>query len=310
MIKINISNSNRKKIEKLIWRDAGYEKTGIISNLKEHPIDKRKYPQLYNLLYGAGGKVKKLEVKKLLLGDKKYLEEIIEKVGKIENEKADELLNLVFRYDAFSKRSVVKQILKILKVDVCPYCNRQYTTTLDKGNVRAQLDHYFPKSKYPYLALSIYNLIPCCPNCNVAKSDKDTYEKPILYPYEDEFGNDVNFKIDFKHDNYVRIMRGMSNEFDICIKTEKNAIKEIVDQEKEIFHLSDLYNTHKDYVKDLLKNRYINEGRIPELKKMFPKLFADDEDVKSSLFMSDIHKENWGNRPLAKLTHDIDKFML
>ena len=32
--------------------------------------------------------------------------------------------------------------------------------------MRPQFDHWFPKKKYPLLAISFYNLIPCCTYCN------------------------------------------------------------------------------------------------------------------------------------------------
>ncbi len=45
---------------------------------------------------------------------------------------------------------------KQLGVNTCPYCNRHYTFTIediDSGeNFRPQLDHFYLKSDYPYLA--------------------------------------------------------------------------------------------------------------------------------------------------------------
>ena len=58
----------------------------------------------------------------------------------------------VFRYEEFSekrpegKRSVY-QLLSMLGVSVCPYCNRQYITTVAHGrhSVRPQFDHFHNK---------------------------------------------------------------------------------------------------------------------------------------------------------------------
>ena len=104
----------------------------------------------------------------------------------------------VFRYDEFSqkrpegKRSVY-QLLSMLGVSVCPYCNRQYITTVAHGGkgVRPQIDHFHSKKHYPYLALSINNLIPSCGVCNLQKSDKKT---EILYPYDEEMGDRIVFR--------------------------------------------------------------------------------------------------------------------
>ena len=105
----------------------------------------------------------------------------------------------VFRYDAFSqkrypegKRSVY-QLLTLLGISVCPYCNRQYITTAVYGrqSVRPQIDHFFCKKDYPYLALSINNLVPSCSVCNLQKHDRN---KEILYPYDEELGESFIFR--------------------------------------------------------------------------------------------------------------------
>ena len=58
-------------------------------------------------------------------------------------------------------------------VEVCPYCGRNYVFSVKhptKSNpntrIKPQIDHFLPKSEYPYLALNYYNLIPSCSTCN------------------------------------------------------------------------------------------------------------------------------------------------
>lgn len=46
--------------------------------------------------------------------------------------------------------------------------------------------------------------------------------------------------------------------------------------------------------------------RIKEFLQCFSELFSSYDEVKNLLYMTDLEKEHWGNRPLAKLTHDID----
>lgn len=58
---------------------------------------------------------------------------------------------------------------------------------------------------------------------------------------------------------------------------------------------------------DIIKSKYVNSPeRINELFLSFPTLFDSYEDVKNLLYMTNIQKEAWGNRPLSKLTYDID----
>ncbi len=71
----------------------------------------------------------------------------------------------------------------------CPYCNQAYAFTVvrDKGGkCRPTLDHFFPKHRFPHLALSINNLIPSCYTCNSnLKHSVDFRRKKHLHPLYD-----------------------------------------------------------------------------------------------------------------------------
>lgn len=313
MIKIHIDKVRKSEIEKLFLDDAKQSKTGlfrVLSDANVKKILKSKHKKIYEKLY-IKGKVNHIEVTKLILADKAALEEYIKEFGDYSGSKqdADTLLRDVFKYENYSKRMVVGEMLRKMNVSVCPYCNRQYIFTLAKGKVRPQLDHYFPKSSYPYLALSLYNMVPSCSICNMAKSALDTIKTPILYPFDDEMGSDIFFEIRRKkNSNYVRIIQGLSNEFSIGINTDKATKKILAVNQMDKLHLNELYNEHKDYVRDIIRSKHVNTPeRIKELLRMFPMLFDSDDDVKNLIYMQNIQKDAWGNRPLSKLTHDIDK---
>ena len=226
-----------------------------------------------------------------------------------------ELLSHVFRYDVFaSKKEEISELLELLGVEVCPYCNRIFITTLGKkeNSLRAQIDHYKSKSKYPHLALSIMNMIPACGQCNYIKSDKDI---PVLYPYAEEMGDSWVFET--QPQGSIMYLTGNQTEKDKFIiagkrqnEQEKGYMKRLKNS-LEVFKLEDLYNSHKEYVLDLYRQRYFfGEDYLQSLCDSFPELFHDLADVKNMLYLSDIRKENWGKRPLSKLTHDIDEEIL
>jgi len=53
------------------------------------------------------------------------------------------------------------ELIKKLNLSVCPYCNRNTIYNLKNNTKRtSELDHFYPQSKYPYFALSFYNLVP------------------------------------------------------------------------------------------------------------------------------------------------------
>lgn len=309
MIKIYID----KKMEDKFWNDMQTRQTGLVNVLNAiNTINllkgKLKYTNLYHYFYDSADKVRVDNVKKLLLADKTTMEGYIKKFGEFDKSEAKELYKNVFRYDTFSGCKCAYDMLENMNVTVCPYCNRQYTFTLKSRKARPQFDHYFPKSKYPYLALSMYNLIPSCGICNQAKSDLDTVKEPILYPYEEEFGEEIRFKVKNKT---VKAIYGLSDEFDVEIEMDSSVAKDRktkIEKQSEKLGIEELYNMHKDYIKDIALNHHINSpDRIDELVKKFPTLFKSKDDVKKSLYMNDIRKDNWGRRPLAKLTSDVIK---
>ena len=59
-------------------------------------------------------------------------------------------------------------LVKNLDITVCPYCNRNYINSR-KNHIGANFDHYYDKDKYPFFALTLGNLIPCCATCNRIK---------------------------------------------------------------------------------------------------------------------------------------------
>ncbi len=67
------------------------------------------------------------------------------------------------------------------RLSFCPYCNVETVYAMrtddDGGRIRADIDHFFPHWKYPYLALCICNLVPSCTRCNSRlKRDEDVVQ--------------------------------------------------------------------------------------------------------------------------------------
>ena len=64
------------------------------------------------------------------------------KVGTVNETVGQTLLDEAFRYSSFAAHSDAAQLLRIMDVNVCPYCNRLYTMTLtgNEGKSRPQFD--------------------------------------------------------------------------------------------------------------------------------------------------------------------------
>ncbi len=71
---------------------------------------------------------------------------------------------------------------------MCPFCGlKDFKSTKAP---RESLDHYLPKSQYPFAAANLRNLAPICEDCNKKKSDIDILHKDdgsrrkVMDPYE------------------------------------------------------------------------------------------------------------------------------
>ena len=216
--------------------------------------------------------------------------------------------NYMIRQYERVRKGILHLVLNSLNLSVCPYCNRQYIFGTDNNRkVGAQFDHFYSKSKYPYLALSFYNLIPCCPVCNNAKNAEDTFDnKSLLYPFEEEYGYDIFFEIET--DEQLCYL-GLSNDFNIKIKSKENVeedLKQKVQNSSKILHIEELYNLHNDYVSKLLRSKYIfTDEYCQSLLDTYPDWFFDMNEVKNQLYFNSLQKEGWGEQILSKLTYDI-----
>ena len=106
-----------------------------------------------------------------------------------------EVAYTIFVTNGYEKLKRKAEFYAALDVKVCPYCNRCLIEPIDDGNgkrtVVGELDHFYCKSKYPYLAVSLYNLVPTCGICNgkSRKGEKDLcgtmFQNPYLLPDND-----------------------------------------------------------------------------------------------------------------------------
>lgn len=97
-----------------------------------------------------------------------------------------------------------------LQTNFCLYCNkgevyyRRMTRTSVNGVSKSTVqhtgyDHYFKKELYPYLAISLYNLIPACDDCNQHKKTQIIMNAGAhSHPYIHDFHALMAFRTDFR----------------------------------------------------------------------------------------------------------------
>lgn len=228
------------------------------------------------------------------------------------------LLNKIFDYENwFQKITPEKewgpyQLTKKLGIQVCCYCNRQYTFTLSKGVkkiTRPELDHFLPKSKHPLLALNFFNLIPSCSVCNRdCKGTVDfSYEK-YLSPYESNPKHQL-IKYDYKPETYLGAI-GKTDEIKVFTKineeNEDQRLQEKVKGNIKVFEYNKIANEHRDIVQEIIKKRFLfNDKYIETLQQAFPDIHLTLEEAYQLAYGNFYDEKEFTKRPLAKLTKDI-----
>ena len=255
------------------------------------------------------GRLDDSRIEQLVIGDIAILTDAISQIGTITEETKVVVDEFSKAYANFCNRNFGRTWAQRIGVTTCPYCNRSYIFTSSKKGTRPQYDHYFPKSKYPYLALSMYNLIPCCSICNGLKHDVDTCHTPIVYPYKDSYGRQVSFEAASRESDDITALLGAAEKYQIKIKYAEGIdpeLKRKIEQAVSLFKLEDLYSKHSDYVRDILRTAYIyNDDYFEGLVAQYGDLFRSKQDARDFVFFNYLDEPDWGKRVLAKLTHDI-----
>jgi len=252
------------------------------------------------------------QIKNLILAEPKTLKTISHRVGGVLNSKDAQNNNLGFlktKYTSFTKRKDTKlykasDLLLNTGITVCPYCNRTFIQSIKRTNGKTkrtcQLDHFLPKDRYPYFALSFYNLIPSCSACNHIK----TTEEIGLSPYEINRADDVlTFGWKPKDVAFSYPKGNISIEL-VCNPAVNGKMQSNID----IFGLKELYSNHDDIVKEmLLKGEIYSPDYIQNLVEQFPDLIENEEEALRIVMGNYTEEKDMSKRPLSKLTRDIAK---
>jgi hypothetical protein len=219
-------------------------------------------------------------------------------------------LNKIFDYNYFSKKTTPiyngYDFTEKLKVNTCPYCNRNFITTIYSNTekiIRPDIDHFHAQSDYPLLALSFYNLIPSCLVCNRSLKGKKKVQS-CLNPYADGFGQTLKFNY-FAKD--VASAKGLSTSFSITFLEDKLSPTKVKSCNKnvELFKLDKIYEmSHSNEIAEIIRRYEMSGGRYLEvLKRTFPEL-GSLEELYNIAFGNYYTEIDHDKRPLAKLTRD------
>ena len=116
-------------------------------------------------------------------------------------------LKSVFDYESYRNSDACFSMLGALKFRgrsrPCPYCNIESIEVINKRvdltaeeveQALLDIDHFYPRSRFPFLAVSFFNLIPSCSKCNRnLKKQKDFRDSSHINPYSRAFDDHFRF---------------------------------------------------------------------------------------------------------------------
>lgn len=165
------------------------------------------------------------------------------------------------------------------------------------------LDHILPKSTYPFLSLSLFNLIPSCYSCNSKlKGSKefivnDFLKKLSPSSIEFDFDKKVKFELRFNLQDVKQIQN--IDEFKVTLVN--NQSNEEIDDFFDMFKLRGRYEFHKGIAYEMInKRKKYSDSQLNELSKL---LNVSVDILKKDIFGKEAFEEN--NYPFEKYKGDI-----
>lgn len=227
----------------------------------------------------------------------------------------------IFNYDNFADRKgqgkkgggipLIKAVLKHMRY--CPYCNADMVYTIkcdDKDKpYKSAFDHFYPKSRYPFLGLSLYNLIPACDRCN-SKFKRDMYMEVLgtFNPYLNDVDSEACFVL-IGLTNEIRQGRESADALRIRLLSRQvstNDVDTSLSNYQALFRIDDVYSQlYQDAaVETLQKGELINESYRDEIKAHFLSAGICADPIKIILG-TPLKRKEINKHHIAKLKLDI-----
>lgn len=247
-----------------------------------------------------------------------------------------------FNYPAFRNSTKAYWLAETLNVKACPYCNRQFTLFLEYKKrkrdgetllheskdylVLCDFDHFFGKKLYPYLSISLFNLIPSCSICNSRfKRDDEFLLEKNINPYIESLDKYMKFVVVFsKSDKKINKKNLQSLPIDffygnfshVYLKLEPRLPGYYSDEVKkcinniDAFCLEDLYNQHIDIVSQLVfKAISYNKSVINAIKDdpLLPNSTFNEDFIRKNILGLPLDTSDFRNKIFSKLIIDISE---
>lgn len=206
------------------------------------------------------------------------------------------------------RQYIMPEYIRKLGIKTCCYCNAEYTITDKSGVGYYQLDHWKPKSLYPYLCISFFNLQPSCAYCNNHKGSDDTLEFLNLYEDQEDEPLDV-FEFHINKDSVDDYLTSHQREILHYEWREKSpqykTLRESMDSK---LHISDIYDEHKDEVEELIwRSQFYGGSFLDAINDSKIGIELTEDEIRRFILGTYANADEVHKRPLTKLKQDLAK---
>lgn len=152
--------------------------------------------------------------------------------------------------DVWKKKYITEALLK-MSFDKCCFCE----TKLQEESKYMEVEHFYPKSKYPERVVLWQNLLPICKRCNISKSDHDTEQEPIIHPVRDN----PKHHLELKNYRFYGLTELGKCTIDVVFLNDKQRLvnERFKIGDSLIEQLSKLIDSTKDYINEPLSEKEI-----------------------------------------------------
>ena len=213
-------------------------------------------------------------------------------------------------YDDIRKK-IVPPLYRKLELKSCVYCNANYTISDENGEGYYDLDHWKPKSFYPFLCISFFNLQPSCPSCNKRKSASDI---PFFGLWDDSGARDLDvlkFKLEERSlVDYLVFLEKERLKVNLVEADPWNQEQQAIrNNTEERMHIEARYAEHNDYTEEIVwKSKIYNASLIQSLRDSeFSALIPNQADLERFILGTYADPDDIHKRPLTRLAIDVAK---
>ena len=201
------------------------------------------------------------------------------------------------------------KLTQALNLKACPYCNAEDIIVQDLQDKdvhirNSELDHFYSKKYYPYLAISLYNLVPSGNICNGGncKHEKDAMEEGLKSPFELYDSEGLQFELELNHkgvlsyDTFIKSCSIRTHVVNMELQNNARVFLIASRYSKELEHARFIWTLHQECSAEGYRNMVAKKSRLLNTTLTFDTWFESELKITPS---------NYSNQKLSKLSMDI-----